>query len=361
MTLGLFSDDFYPHIGGIGRYVYEVTKRLPETNLLIFSPCNNAIPNHIRVHPPLHKQFRNLAFSIWLHQNVNSIVKKYDLTRLNVQCGPGGLFLLKKLSLPLVATCHHTWWQQSHYIRSQLWKKIFMPFEKRTYQLANKIICDAEDSKKILCEKYGVSDNKIVVIPIGVDSSKFYPIPDIKKIPDSLLCIGRVDKRKGVDFLIRAMPSIIKAVPEAILFVGGKGKDVVKLKEYARETKIEKHIKFLGFVAEDKLNEWYNKVQCVIVPSMFEGFGLAAIEAMAAGTNVIATKVDSLRSIIDDEVNGFLVEYNDTHTLSEKIIYLLKDSVRREELSRKAKEKVATTYNWDIIMQRNVSELYSSC
>jgi glycosyltransferase involved in cell wall biosynthesis len=359
MTLGLFTDDFQPHIGGLGRYVSEVTSRLPEAELLIFSPCDNTISNHIQIRPPFHKEFRNLSFSFWLHRNVNRIVKNYRLSRINIQCGPGGLFLLKRLNLPVVATCHHTWWQQSHYIKSQFWKKMFVPFEKRTYQLASKIICDSEDSKSVLQNRYGISTGKMAVIPIGVDTDKFYPLNNIKKIPCSLLYIGRVDKRKGIDFLISAMPAVTQKVPEAILFVGGTGKDVVKLKEYVKAAGIEKQVKFLGFIAEDKLNRWYNKVQCVVVPSMFEGFGLTAIEAMAAGTSLIATNVDSLKNIVDDGVDGFLVDYGDIYSLTEKIIYLLKDSSKRDELSRKAKEKVATVFNWDRIMKLNMNELYS--
>ena len=98
MTLGLFTDDFYPFIGGMGRYVYEVTQRIPDSDLIIFSPCSNEMPNHIQVYSPLHRQFRNLSYSFWLHRNIEKIIGQYSLSRINIQCGPGGLFLLKKLS-----------------------------------------------------------------------------------------------------------------------------------------------------------------------------------------------------------------------------------------------------------------------
>jgi glycosyltransferase involved in cell wall biosynthesis len=359
MTLGLFTDDFHPHIGGIGRYVYEVTRRIPEDILLIFSPCQSAIRNHIQVQPPFHNKLRNLSFSYWLHQNVNRIIKTHNLSRINIQCGPGGLFLLRKLDQHVVATCHHTWWQQSRYITSQIWKRIFTPFEKLTYQLADRIICDSEDSKTILTDKYGISAGKVVVIPIGIDTQKFYPIDSIKKLPFSILYVGRIDKRKGVDFLIRAMKRVSLVISNVKLYVGGIGKDLLKLKAYVNENALKKHVKFIGFIPEDKLNSWYNMVQCVIIPSMFEGFGLTAIEAMAAGTNVIATNVDSLRNIVEDGVTGVLVNYGDVDCLAEKIIYLLNNQIRREELRREALERVATVYNWDRIMQSNMNELFA--
>lgn len=358
MTLGLFTDDFYPHIGGMGRYVCEMTSRLPAEDLLIFSPCENDIPNHIQVKPKLHEKFKNLSMSYWLHNNINDLIDNFSLSRINIQCGPGGIFLLKKPGKPVIATCHHTWWQQSRYIKSQFWKAAFIPFEKRTYQQADRIICDAEDSQNILHTRYGISLDKMAVIPIGVDTRKFFPIRNIKKIPCSLFYIGRIDKRKGVDFLIKAMPSVAKEIPEVKLFVGGTGKDLEKLKGYVKELNFKKNVEFLGFIPEEKLNKWYNKVQCVVVPSVFEGFGLTAVEAMAAGTSVIATNVDSLKNIVEDNVNGFLVDYNDTESLSEKIIYLLKQPAKQKAFIAKGLEKITSVYNWDNIMKRNLEELY---
>ncbi|MCK4825994.1 glycosyltransferase family 4 protein, partial [bacterium] len=206
--------------------------------------------------------------------------------------------------------------------------------------------------------KYDVPPDKMVVIPIGVDANKFYPIANIKKIPNSILFVGRVEKRKGPDFLIRAMPLVAKKIPEVRLFVGGTGKEVPKLKRYSKEFNLERNVEFLGFVPEGKLNVWYNRVQCVVVPSMFEGFGLTVIEAMAAGTCVVATNVDSLKDIVEDDVSGFLVDYDDVHALSEKIVRLLGDKKKQEEFIEKGKEMVETIFNWDVVMKQNLEELY---
>jgi glycosyltransferase involved in cell wall biosynthesis len=357
MTLGIFTDDFYPHIGGIGRYVCEITKRLPQKNLLIFSPCDNKITNHIKIETPFHNTFRNVSFSLWLHQNVNDLVKKYNLSKINIQCGPGGLFPFKKVDVPVIATCHHTYWQQSHYIQSQFWKRIFIPFEKRTYQHADRIICDSEDSEHILIDNYDISPEKIVVIPIGIDGNRFHSISSVRKIPQSLLFVGRIDKRKGVEFLIKAVRLVVKEIPDVKLFIGGTGKDVPKLKKYVKRHNLAKNVEFLGFIFEDELNEWYNKVNCVVVPSVFEGFGLTAIEAMSCGTPVIATNVNGLKNIIENDVNGFLVEYNDIRSLHDRITYLLGDETKQAEFIKEGKRKVATVYNWNIILER-VLEVY---
>lgn len=358
MKLGVFTDDFYPFIGGMGRYVFEITRRMPKENLLIFSPCQNSIANHIRITTPFHVKLRNLSLSLWLHRNIEQIVKTYGLTRINLQCGPGGLFLFKKPPVPVIATCHHTYWQQSHYIPSQFWKRLFAPLERRTYQKADRIVCDSEDSGRILVNKYDISRKNIVVIPIGVDTTKFHPIDNVTRIPKSLLFVGRVDKRKGVDFLIRTMTLLRKKIPNVKLFVVGTGKDAPKLKRYVRRHNLEMNVVFLGHIIDEELNRLYNRVQCLIVPSVFEGFGLTVVEAMAAGTSVIATKVDGLRDLVDDGVNGLLIEYNDPKGLCDRITYLLKNPRAQAQYVREAKRKVKDAFNWDVIMRTVLKEFF---
>lgn len=360
MTLGLFTDDFYPQIGGMGRYVYEVTRRLPAANLLIFSPCDCKISNHIQVNSPLHGRLRNLSFSFWLHSNVNRITKKYRLSRINIQCGPGGLFLLRKTGIPVIATCYHTWWQQAHYIKSQFWKRLFIPFEQHTYRLADKTICISKDSRNMLVEKYGIPPDKLVVVPPGVDTNRFFPIDKKEKIPNSILFVGRVDKRKGVDFLIKSLPYVVHCIPQVKLYIGGTGKDLSKLKKVVHANHLERNVEFLGFIPDDHLNEWYNKVQCVVIPSVFEGFGLTAVESMAAGTSVICTHVDSLKHIVKNGVWGYHVDYNDTTALGEKIVSLLKDKKMQDEFSKKGREVIDLYYNWDTLIEKLNKELFNA-
>ena len=361
MTLGLFTDDFYPYIGGMGRFVYELTWRIPESRLIIFSPCSNEMPNHIQVSPSLHQQLRNLSYSYWLHRNLEKLIGQYSLTRINIQCGPGGIFLLKRAGIPVIATCYHTWWQQSHYIGSQFWKKCFVPFERYTYRLANTIICISEDSRKVLIEKYGIAPDKLAVVHPGADIQCFFPIAEVDRLPNSVLFVGRVDKRKGADFLIRSLPYVVEHLPEVQLYIGGKGKDLAKLKQFADAHGLFENVKFLGFIPDDDLNMWYNKVRCVVVPSVFEGFGLTAVEAMASGTSVICTRVDSLRDIVQNSNCGYLVDYGDTTALSQKIISLLKDTNKQNEFSQKGREAVERLYNWDTQIKKLSKVLFGNC
>jgi len=358
MKTGIVTDDFYPWVGGMGRHVYELSIRMPPEQFYIFSPCNNNLKNHIRLTPAFHKKGKNLALSFWLNRNTDRIITEYNLSKLNIHCGPGGLFLLRDIGIPVIATCHHTYWQQSHYIRSQLWKKFFVPLEKQTYQLADKIICVSQDTRDILVRYYHIPSKKMLVIPNGIDTSIFFPIPGIKKIPNSLLFVGRLDKRKGIDFLAEAMPFVKEKIKTAKLYIGGTGKYESKLRQYVIKKNLSDHVEFLGFIPDNELNYWYNRVQCAIIPSVFEGFGFTAAEAMAAGTAVIATNTDGLKSIVKDNTNGFLVRYGAVNELSDKIIFMLNDRETRKRFEKKGREMIVSNYDWNILAEKVAKELF---
>ena len=350
MRIGIVTYDFYPFEGGQGRHIFEILKRLENNSkfeFIVLSPSKNELKNHVSFFHSVKKFGRNVSLSFFINLYINNIIKKHAIDKIHIHCGPGGLFLFRKLDIPVIATCHHTYWQQSEYINGQSWKEIFCWFEKKTYQISDKIICVSKDSKQILTEKYGINPRKIIVIPNGVDTGKFYPIENVKKINNSLLYVGRIDKRKGVDFLIRSMLSVIQQNPEVKLFVGGKGQLLPELKKYIIENGLHENIKFIGFIPEDELNEWYNKVKCVVVPSVFEGFGITVIEAMAAGTPVIGTNVDGIKSIIKNKENGYLVEYGNTDSLANVIINVLRND--NSKVIHIGLKTIEDEYDWKAI------------
>jgi 1,4-alpha-glucan branching enzyme len=357
MALGVFTDDFYPHRGGMGRYVCEVARRLPQQRIFIFSPCRDHLPGHVRIHPPFHRWFHNVSLSLWLHHNIRHLVRGCSLTCVNVHCGPGGVFLLSRPGVPVLATSHHTYWQQARLVPSQSWKKIFVPFEVRTYRMASKIVAVSEDTGGVLVDRYRIPSEKVVVVPDGVDRQKFHPLEHVERIPGSILYVGRVDKRKGIDFLIESIPLVLKRNPRAKLYIGGMGKHLAACQHLVKTCRLEGHVIFLGYIPEENLNEWYNSVMCVVVPSRFEGFGLTAVEAMAAGTPVVATNVDGLRTLVRNGVNGYLVDYGSRDELSDRIASVLEDPEIRQAFSQKGQETVQACYDWDVVASRISAEL----
>lgn len=327
IRLGVITYDFFPLIGGIGRHTSLMFAELKGKDLLLFSPSDNPDPRHIRITTRLIDFFKQAGVSFWLHFNAFRVISRYYLDRVNVHAGPGGVLCVRRLPVPVIVTCHHTYRQQISHIRSQFWKIIFLPFEKRTYQLADRIVAVSEATKDALVEHYSISEHKVTVIHNAVDISRFHPL-GIPKIPHLLLYVGRIDKRKGIEFLIRSLPLVRELIPDVHLMVGGKGRYLERMKDLVSRLDLKRNVTFLGFVPDDRLNELYNQARCVIVPSIFEGFGMTVIEALAAGTRVVGTDVDGIREILGSGEYGRLVPYGNNQALADAIVGELNEPKR---------------------------------
>lgn len=304
---------------------------LGDKNIIFFSPAENRLPRHIRINFWPVRFIKQVGISIWVYLNVFRIISRFHLEKLNVHSGAGGVLLPRRVPIPVIVTCHHTYRQQYNYIKSQFWKRIFIPFEARTYRLANRIVCVSEDTKRSLVDGYGISEEKITVIYNAVDIGRFHPL-ETDKLPNSLLYIGRIDTRKGIEFLIRSMPLVVRQIPDVRLLVGGKGASLQKMKSLVTLLNLEKAVTFLGFVPDDRLNELYNRAQCVIVPSIFEGFGISVIEAIAAGVRVVGTDVDGIREILKSGEYGSLVAYGNYQTMADTIVSELRNPRKAQQL-----------------------------
>jgi len=291
---------------------------LQRLDLLFFSPAQNELPRHLRIESWAVRFFKQVGVSLWLFSQARQIIARYQLDKLNVHTGPGGVLLVRRLPIPVVVTCHHTYRQQCHFIRSQFWKRIFIPFEQRTYRLASSIISVSDATRRALIKDYGIPEDKIVTVYNAVDTERFHPTGAPKE-PGTLVYVGRIDRRKGIEFLIRSMPLVLAEVPDALLFVGGTGSHLERMKALVGRLGLEKSVSFLGFVPDGELNALYNRAQCVVVPSIFEGFGITVIEALAAGTRVVGSDTDGIREILSSGDYGSLAPYGDRRALARAI------------------------------------------
>ncbi len=360
-NIGIFTHDLYPFKPwGQGRYVHDLVKNLrllSKRKIFVFSPTESVADDfHITIFPGSHSSFgKNISFSIKLNFIIERLIKKYNLGLCHFQGGPGGLFLLKKLTVPVFYTVHHTFFQQSSFIQSQRWKKLFFFLENYSYHLSDALLSVSPSTHKYLVDQYGLDRSKCRVIPAGVEIATFYPVVQ-KAVDNSILFLGRLEKRKGIDLLIKAIPVVKQKIPKVQLFVVGKGRLERQLRRYVNFEGLNDNVRFLGTIDECEVVRWYSRVSIVVIPSIFEGFGLTAVEAMACGTPVIATAVDGLKDIIENNVNGKLVASNDIEILSCSIIDLLTDTSLCEKLANNGLEMVGRKYNWDSIARQILAE-----
>lgn len=246
--------------------------------------------------------------------------------------------------------------------------------ERRVLQIADRIIAATPAERAQLQFLYHASDSKITVIPPGVDTSRFYPIPkeearEIIGIPGNdddrlLLFVGRIEPLKGLDTLIHAIALMREQgvqcrVPHYLAVVGGDphasgenlSDEMARLQALREELGLNELVLFLGKRAQDTLPYYYSAADVLIMPSHYESFGMVALEAMACGTPVVASQVGGLAFLVQDGQTGFVVPDGDPSPLSERLTLLLTDSNLRQKLGQQA-ALYARQYAWEKIIDQ---------
>ena len=203
---------------------------------------------------------------------------------------------------------------------------------KHVYQkYLNKIICVSESLKERLL-KLDIKENKLTVIPNGVDTSEFQNLPhanffnnylDGKKDYKKVIFVGRLDAQKGVEYLIRAIPYVIKNYQKVHFFILGNGNLEFMLKNLAAELDILKNITFLDMIPLENMPEFYSSADIFCLPSIHEGFPLSIAEALSIGLVIVASATEGIPEAITENINGYLASPRNISQLSQKLIKAL--------------------------------------
>lgn len=203
------------------------------------------------------------------------------------------------------------------------------------------------ESTKFDLMKRKIPEKNIYVIKCGIDHSLYFHDPETKKDnPPLAIYVGRLKKYKTIDCLIKALPLVLKKLPEVELVIVGDGDYALELKRLTIQLGLEKKVKFTGFVSQKEKVNWYRKAWLAVYPSFKEGWGLTNIEANACGTPVLASDVSGLRDSVKKGETGFLFEYGNKEKLAELMIEILSDSNLREKLGQGAL-RWAKEFSWD--------------
>jgi len=239
--------------------------------------------------------------------------------------------------------------------------------ERRVMARADRIIAATPAEQAQLEWLYKADVRKVVVIPPGVDTDHFYPIPVdearqfLGLAPDArmLLFVGRIEPLKGLDTLIKAVACLrVQDLPEPVhLAVIGGDPDVppeemtaemARIQQMCEQLTVGKMVAFLGKQSQDTLPYYYSAAEVLVMPSHYESFGMVALEAMACGTPVIASQVGGLAFLVQNGVTGYHVTDGDDDALCQQLSGLLGDHNLRQTLGRNAAE-YARAYAWDRI------------
>jgi len=253
---------------------------------------------------------------------------------------------------------------------AELEQQIRVDIERRTMTTADRIIAATKVDREHMVQGYGADVRRISIVPGGVDLAVFGPGPkDAARRTlglgpgPVLLFVGRIQRLKGIDVLIRAADLLRRdAQPVQIVIVGGAGgarsggisdeqRELARLHALVQELGIGNAVQFVGAVDQPRLPLYYRAADVTVMPSTYESFGLVAVESMACGTPVVAARVGGLATIVRDGENGMLIPWRDPRLFADKIRSILVDEPLADELRRGALA-TADRYGWAAVAER---------
>lgn len=268
--------------------------------------------------------------------------------------------LAQRLEVPYVTTIHatehgrHQGWVQD-YPQSHIHS-----VERWMAQRADALIVCSYYMRGHVADIFDVDERRVAVIPNGIDPRELRPAGDLQALRAKfaephqklVLFVGRLVYEKGFQLALDAMPSVLEGVEDVRFLVAGSGTHEAELKAQAERLGLSEHGSFLGWIGDDVLHSLYRIADLCVVPSIYEPFGLVALEAMASGCPCIVADTGGLREVVPvGERVGLRFNGGDAEHLGVMIERLLVDQPLRERLVTEASEHVLR-FDWDDIALR---------
>jgi glycosyltransferase involved in cell wall biosynthesis len=244
--------------------------------------------------------------------------------------------------------------------------------ETQIYRNCDRVVALTEMEREQIRDLYGVPEDRIVVIPPGVNTDVFVPPSDKREArrlvgyPDDVtvvFALGRLDERKGFDLFLRAAARLVRRddVPAALFVLSAGGDEGQERAERRKLVRIvEEHalggvLRWLPVLPEKDLPRYYGAADVFALPSRYEPFGIVMLEAMACAVPVVATRVGGPATVIDPGVTGLLVDPTDTDSFAEALATLICDPGKRQALGRRGRQEVEARFSWGIIVERHLA------
>ncbi len=247
--------------------------------------------------------------------------------------GQAGQMLQKWWDVPHIVMFHTLGAVKNTLIVGAQEPELRLETERELAQDCSYIIAATPQEKRALIRYYGAKPERVCIIPCGVNSELFQPVDKLvarQRLSlngDKLiLFVGRIEPLKGIDQLLRAIPLLPDTQGLRLSIIGGdkySRDEIERLKELARTLRIEDMVAFPGLVKQEELPWFYSAADVCVSPSHYESFGLVPLESLACGTPVVATDVGAAKSIIRNEMAGYVVTDNSPQCLADKIALIL--------------------------------------
>jgi glycosyltransferase involved in cell wall biosynthesis len=393
LRIALLGYRSHPHVGGQGIYLHYLSKSLldlghsvdvisgppyPELDprvRLIKLPSLDlyAHPNPTRALRPTHCLSLADFYEWWsklsgafgepysfgrrLHKYFKKNKPHYDIVHDN-QSLCYGLLELQKRGVNVVATVHHPITRDRDLALAAATEKgqrwlinrwySFLAMQKKVVQQLNHVLTVSHQSRTDIVAAFGRPAEKIQVIPNGVDASIFKPLDDITRDAFRLITTASSDQPlKGLSVLLRALAQMRRKFPELHLIVIGKLKENGETQKELRALDLHDVVQFKSGISNQQLVEEYARASIAIVPSLYEGFGLPAAEAMACAVPLVCSDGGALPEVVGNAAR--LVRAGSVEDLHRALHELLVDDQTREKLGEKGRAHILQQLSWDCV------------
>jgi len=371
MRILMLSWEYPPRVvGGLGHVVAEISRALAgegnEVEVITALDENQAereIVGGVTVHRVAPYHGRPVNFLAWVHQINLAMLEKgaalcnrhaFDLVHSHdwLVAYPGRA--MKHIyHLPLIATIHATEFGRNNGLHTDEQRYIGEVEWWLTYE-SWKVTCCSRFMREEVETVFNLPPDKIEVIPNGIRPEAFHvrrPDPAVRRRFASdeeriIFYIGRLVREKGVQTLLEALPKIYESFPNVRLVVAGSGSYEQELRRLAVYLGVDNKVTFTGYIDEETRNQLYAHADVAAFPSLYEPFGLVALEAMATGAPVVVGDTGGFAETIIDGINGLRVEPGNAGDLARKISGLLQNRDLAAAISRRGLKDVKEKYSW---------------
>ena len=282
---------------------------------------------------------------------------RFDVVHDNQALGTGMVRISQRM--PLLATIHHsiTVDKRLELEHAGPWKSItlrrwysFLRMQKRVVRKLPRLVTVSQTSRGHIIDELRVDPNRIDVVPVGVDQEIFKPQPEIETVPGRLLAVISSDVRlKGLAYLLEALAKLRTEAPHAHLVVIGRMRPEDPGRRHVERFGLEDAVTFTGNISYDEMLHLYGTAEIAVVPSLYEGFSLPAIQAMACGLPLVCTTGGAIPEVAGrDGDSAILVQPGDAAALAAAIKRALDDGDLRSKLGAAGRDRVLDKFTWKV-------------
>lgn len=281
------------------------------------------------------------AFTFWA--DIVRTIRKVSPDIVHAQSlGTGVPALLSKKILKIPYT---VWGQGSDVYLPEWFTKLT---SKSIIKNSDSAIALTENMKRAMQAIY---DHDIAIVPNGIDLKEYtseLPVQNVEGSRKRILFVGRLHPVKGAHYLLGAMSTVHRELPEAKLVLVGDGEEREHLETLTDNLGIRECVEFAGRVPHERVQDYMNQAEVFVISSLSEGFPVTILEAMACGLPVVATRVGGVPDIIEDGANGCLIDTKDQEQIAEAVLKLLQDEQLWKEMSDNNRKEVEK-YRWNTV------------